>query len=132
MSTGQTFQKSERLKSKKLIESLFQNGTKKNYFPLKVFVFPQSSNVPFPIKLLVSVPKRNMKRAVKRNRIKRLIRESWRLNKNHLYQRLNEQNLTGVVMLMYTGSEIPVKKDIDAKMPLLISFILGELQKKAQ
>lgn len=80
----QTFTKEERLHEEKLIDSLFKNGKSFFVFPFKVLYLPLGTESAFPSKVLISVPKRNFKRAVDRNRIKRLVREAYRRNKSVL------------------------------------------------
>jgi ribonuclease P protein component len=87
----QTFSKQERLSSVKDIETLFKKGKSLFVFPLKVVFISkkiddtteenQQKVIP-PARLLISVSKRNFKKAVDRNRIKRQIREGYRLQKS--------------------------------------------------
>ena len=78
-----TFKKSERLSSKKLIKELFDRGSSFYIYPFKIYWLPQVT-LNEPNQLLFSVPKRNFKKAVDRNLIKRRIREAYRLNKQSL------------------------------------------------
>ena len=80
----ETFGKSERLCSKKSIKELFNRGSSFYIFPFKVIFLPNpDQNINKP-QLLITVPKRTFKKAVDRNKIKRRIREAYRLNKKHL------------------------------------------------
>ncbi len=84
-----TFSKQERLSSVKDIETLFKKGKSLFVFPLKVIFISSKTQqhtkekeiISSP-RLLISVSKRNFKRAVDRNRIKRQIREGYRLQKS--------------------------------------------------
>jgi ribonuclease P protein component len=77
-----TFHRTERLKKEKLIKELFDKGSSFYFFPFKVFFMsnPDQSNAFNQV--LVSVSKRNFKKAVDRNLLKRRMREAFRLNKN--------------------------------------------------
>jgi ribonuclease P protein component len=77
----QSFGKDEKLKSKKLIDILFQQGKSVKSFPLKLVYLPITNPEIKQFKTGVSVPKRLVKTAVGRNRIKRLMREAYRKNK---------------------------------------------------
>ena len=82
-----TLHKNERLTSRTLIEQLFRgNGTKAvNAFPLRaVYATTERHADDAPMQMMASVSKRHFKRAVKRNRVKRQIREAYRLNKSLL------------------------------------------------
>ena len=86
-----TLRKAERLHSRKLIERLFGGGQSRSMsaFPLRVVYFPlslspQDNDVTPVAQMLVSVPKRCFKRAVKRNRVKRQVREAYRRHKSIL------------------------------------------------
>jgi ribonuclease P protein component len=76
-----TFGKNERLSKEKHIQELFDKGSSFYFFPFKVFFMPHPDPAPSTHQVLVSVSKRNFKRAVDRNLIKRRIREAYRLNK---------------------------------------------------
>lgn len=76
------FTKSERLSSKKLVDKLFGQGKAINLPPIRV-VFLTTTDIPNH-QVLFSVPKKLYKRAVDRNRLKRQLREAYRLNKHHL------------------------------------------------
>jgi ribonuclease P protein component len=79
-----TFRKEERLSKDKLIQELFDKGSSFYLFPFKVFFMPNpDQDSPFH-QVAISVSKRNFKRAVDRNLIKRRIREAYRLNKELL------------------------------------------------
>lgn len=73
------FKREERLKSEVEISKLFRDGDKGFVYPFKFLVLKSVSN---KSKILISVPKRTYKRAVDRNRVKRLVRESYRQNKS--------------------------------------------------
>ena len=94
-----TFPKHEKLKSRKSIEYLFQNGKTLKAFPLQlIFAEVQQNDTPFQIAF--SVPKRKIKLAVNRNKIKRLMRESYRLNKHLLFEITADENTKKYVMMM--------------------------------
>jgi ribonuclease P protein component len=97
--------KENKLKSRNVIQQLFSQRKHVLVYPLKaVYIF---ENEKHPLQAGVSASKRNFKKAVDRNRIKRLIREVYRLQKpaleNHLIQ--NKQSLS--IFLMYVGKEMP-------------------------
>ena len=79
----ETFGKTERLCSKKLIKELFNRGSSFYIYPFKVIFLPNPDQQLGHHQLLISVPKRTFKKAVDRNRIKRQVREAYRLNKKH-------------------------------------------------
>ena len=79
-----TFRKEERLHKEKLIKELFETGSSFYFYPFKV-LFMHNPDRTSPVhQVMISVSRKNFKKAVDRNRVKRRIRESVRLNKNLL------------------------------------------------
>lgn len=86
-----TFKKAERLCSKKTIEALFAGGHKSvSVYPIRAVFMPVSKEAADHTQLLISVSKRHFKHAVDRNRVKRQLREAYRLNKHLLLSTLPE------------------------------------------
>tara|TARA_B100000795_G_scaffold269897_1_gene261000 strand:- start:9147 stop:9386 length:240 start_codon:yes stop_codon:yes gene_type:complete len=77
----QTLGKKERLKSKKLIGRLYTEGSSVKAFPLRMVYLQTEHTSDFPAQVGVSVAKRTFKKAPDRNRLKRLMRETYRLQK---------------------------------------------------
>lgn len=112
------FGKESKLKSRNVIQQLFSEGKHVLVYPLKaVYIF---GNEQHPLQVGVSASKRNFKKAVERNRIKRLIREAYRLQKpaleNHLIQ--NKQSLS--IFLMYVGKEMPEYEQLKESVEKII------------
>lgn len=88
MMAAPTFSKKERVVSKKLIESLFEKGDSHSLaaFPLRVvYLQRERPQGEMPVQILISVPKKRFKHAVDRNRVKRQVRESYRYNKQAVW-----------------------------------------------
>ncbi|MEO5675211.1 MAG: ribonuclease P protein component [Chitinophagales bacterium] len=108
-----TFKKEERLSGNKLIDELFKNGSSFYLSPFKIiFMASQFSGEGVtgirttPAQVLISVPKRNYRNAVDRNKIKRLIREAYRLNKHLLYNTLQNKGTRLIIAILYTSKKI--------------------------
>jgi ribonuclease P protein component len=128
----QTFKKGERLSRKKTIEQLFSKG-KKFYVPgFKVVWIPYPLEDGFPAQILISVSKRNFKRAVDRNLLKRRIREAWRLNKESFYEYLNGAEKTCVLSLIYLSGEIESFQGIEQKIILILQRLQSEYEKTSR
>ncbi len=103
------FGKAEKLKSRKLVEELFARGKSVHLFPIRIshkFLAVEADDKA-TMQVGVSVSKRNFKRAVDRNRIKRLLREAYRLQKQELIQLLKNQDKKGYVFFIYTDKQMP-------------------------
>ncbi|PID69572.1 MAG: ribonuclease P protein component [Flavobacteriales bacterium] len=87
----QTFNKDERLKSKKIIEELFKKGQNLYAYPLLLKYLPIEHPGNFPVQIAFSVPKKKIKKATQRNRIKRQLREIYRQHKNDLYTHVDKK-----------------------------------------
>ncbi|MDN4166175.1 ribonuclease P protein component [Cytophagales bacterium LB-30] len=109
------FTKAERLSSKKKIEELFAKGSSIYLYPFRLVYIAHTE--PAPHQLLISVSKRNFKKAVDRNRIKRLIRETYRTNKHLLSASESKYRLA----LIYTAKEIPEFKHLNQKLIEILS-----------
>lgn len=86
------FKREERLKSRKVIEQLFKRGASFAQYPLRiVWVEIEERKSDYPAQFALTVPKKKFKRAVHRNRIRRLVREAYRLNKHLVYEGIGYQ-----------------------------------------
>ncbi|HYG39476.1 MAG TPA: ribonuclease P protein component [Cytophagales bacterium] len=105
MSSSLTFQKQERLKSEKVIKDLFEKGSSFYLYPFKIFYIKSQEVTPAFPQILFSVSKRNFKRAVDRNRLKRQIREGYRINKPELLKKIPPGIFPAVIGIMYVSKE---------------------------
>ena len=101
-----TFKKEERLKSRKAIEQLFQQGKSFSNFPFRV-LWEFNERPGSVLQTGFAVSSKHFKNAVDRNRIKRLMREAYRLQKNELQVQLKQKQKQLAVFFIYTGNELP-------------------------
>jgi len=85
-----TYSKNERLKSKTTIGLLFSEGKSVSKYPLRLVYRQAEADSDEKIKIGVSVSKKYFKRAVDRNYFKRVLRETYRLNKHLLWDNIEE------------------------------------------
>ncbi len=128
-----TFKKAERLKSRKTIERLFKEGKSFGVYPLRlVFLKMDEPKSEAPVQFTVSVPKRSFKSAVARNRIKRKVREAWRLNKHWLYKKLEKEEGQFAFMVIYTGKEdLPYQEIEKAVRNMNYRFVKKNISSKS-
>jgi ribonuclease P protein component len=101
-----TFKKGEKLKSRKTIEGLFKDGKSFSNFPFRV-LWKFIDNSAAPLQTGFAVSSKHFKKAVDRNRIKRLMREAYRLQKNDLQSLLTQQQRQLAVFIIYVGNDLP-------------------------
>ena len=119
-----TFKKAERLKSLKIIGGLFKGGQSFGVYPLRLFWSAQPMPEDgAPVQFTVSVAKKNFKSAVARNRIKRKVREAWRLNKHRLYRKLEgNPNQYACMVLFVAKEDLPMEQIEKAMQTMLHLF----------
>lgn len=117
------FPKSERIKSKIVIDKVFKEGDLIKKYPFRL-KYTTSENK--KTQILFSVPKRNIKSAVKRNRIRRQIKEIYRLNRTDLLQKIESKEMNLALFLIYTGKENEDFHFLQSKLKV----VLKELEDK--
>ncbi len=122
-----TLGKAERLKSRKLIERLFEEGSSLKVYPLKLVYLKTLHTSESPVQAGFSVPKRRFKKAVHRNRIKRLLKEAYRLEKHIVYEGVNDSY---VFMITFIGKEEPTFVNVKKNMHKLLHVFVEELKRE--
>lgn len=121
-----TLCKKERLSSRTVIEHLFGGGSKSfAAFPLRVVYMPvePAGEDAAAASMLVSVPKKRFKRAVKRNLVKRQVREAYRKNKHLLLDVLEERDKKLAIAFIWLDSHIHPTAEVEEKMKKLLFHI---------
>ena len=118
-----TFNKTEKLKSQKLIEKLFLEGKSVVSYPLRLVFIETTFDDNVKVKAGVSVSKRHFKNAVDRNRMKRLMREAYRLNKANYFNNITTQY---ALMILYIGKDGTEFDAVNEKMNQLFEKFLKE------
>jgi ribonuclease P protein component len=129
-----TFTKEERLCSQKQIELLFNNSSSFILYPFRfVWTSQTLADAPYPAEIAISVPKKRFKRAVDRNKIKRLIREAYRKNKGELfYPFLIQEHIKLSFILIYVSNELFTAVDMEKKLNLCLNKFIKEYAKVAE
>jgi ribonuclease P protein component len=123
-----SYNRAEKLKSRKLLEQLFANGKSFLVFPIKVFYLPITDGATVSlVQAGVGTSSRNFKHAADRNRIKRLIREAYRLNKLPLHEFLTTQQKKVAVFFLYIDKALPQDNIVQQKMPLVLDKLMKQL-----
>ena len=124
-----TFRKNERLCGKKSIDELFLNGQSFYVHPYKIIWLTSLENFGSPARVILSVPKRNFKKAVQRNRIKRLTREVYRKNKSALFQHLLNHHSEINFALIYTAKTILSYQELEEKIINILDRLIKAHEK---
>ena len=119
------FPAAQRLKSKKVIEELFKKGSSVYLYPFRLIYSKNQAASPRYPQVLISVPKRNFKKAVDRNRLRRQIKESWRLNKSLIYSE-EWKIVPEYCIFIYTSKEKMPFKTIEKKLILILRCLQGK------
>ncbi|WP_276389010.1 ribonuclease P protein component [Eudoraea chungangensis] len=121
------FSKQEKLKSRSIIGDLFDKGLSLKQSPLKLIYAKIDPPLEPKIQFAVAVPKKSFKGAVERNRIKRLIREAYRLNKGEFFN-----NIEGsyALLFLYLGKEMPTFDTIEKPLISILENLINRTNEK--
>ena len=120
-----TYPKAEKLKSKTTIDLLFSKGKSVAKYPLRLVYIAGDFGENTPIKMGVSVSKKHFKNAVDRNYFKRVLRETYRLNKHLLLNNLDEPH---AFMFLYQTKDRLSYEEINKKTIQLFEKFLEAIK----
>jgi ribonuclease P protein component len=131
-----TLGRQERLKSHKLIEQLFNGGKGFSVSPFRVYYLldktaaagiaaGDGSKTAPSVQCGFGVSSRQFKKAVDRNRVKRVTREAWRLQKQVLETRMEAGTERLAVFLIYTGKELPAFNTVKEKLAVILNKLIA-------
>ena len=123
-----SFSKAEHLCGEKRITRVFTQGEAFISYPLRVVFLIEPEKDAEPASVLVAVPKKRFKRANKRNRLKRLMRESYRLNKHEMIDALNKKQLQIHLAFNYVADEELDFSSIEKKMKIAIQKLQVKIE----
>jgi len=129
------FPKNERLCSQKRIDALFSNAESFIAYPLRVVYILKEAGVDednTSLSVLISVSKKRLKRAVKRNRVKRLVREAYRLNKQPLTELCVLQNKQMDIAFLYLKNELPDYPEIEKAIRKAMTVLANKISEKKE
>lgn len=118
-----TLSKAERINGDKRIDKLFSDGDAFIAYPLRIVFLKREKDENPDVSILVSVSKKKFKRAVKRNRMKRLIREAYRLNKIAFYQLCEQYGIGIDIAFLYLKNEFSDFQEIEKAMLKTVSLL---------
>ena len=122
-----SYNKPQKLKSRKVLEAVFAKKQSVNAFPVKLF-YLAVEEADFPLKAGVGVSARNFKKAVDRNRIKRLLREAYRLNKTELLNFVQANNKNLALFILFVDKTLPDYKTIETAVKSALNKLLKQLE----
>ena len=127
-STRNTFNKSERLCSRILMEHLFQgNSHSVSAYPLRAVFLPVDQSEQKGVSVLMSVPKKRFHDAVDRNRVKRQLREAYRKHKHALAMQMASREQGLLIAFIYVSAQIESTAYIETRMTRLLDKIAETL-----
>ena len=122
------FLKAEKITSEKQIELLFKKGKRKQFSSLSLtWIIHSSDEVLFP-QILISAPKKRFRKAIQRNRVKRQIREAYRLQKVELVRLAAEKQKWVQMAVVYTGKEAQGYHQIEKDMKELLGWMVQKIK----
>ena len=122
-----SYPKAEKLKSKKIIDLLFSEGKSVSKYPLRLVYVKHDFEEDVPLKFGVSVSKKYFKNAVDRNYFKRVLRESYRLNKQILVENLDAKYC---FMFFYQTTDKLSYQEINEKTILIFEKFIKIIQEE--
>jgi len=123
-----SFPREERLRSTALINRLFSSGRTLNSYPFRIYWdYADPDDHSAPLRAGFTVPKRNFRRAVDRNLLKRRLREAYRLNKYILSDQLSREGRKVFLMILYLPKEILVFNEIHEGIKRLLNRLCHTL-----
>jgi len=125
------FGRKEKLKSRKQLDELFAKGKSFSVFPVKVFYSLNLEATDFPVKIAVGATKRSFKKAVDRNRIKRLLREAYRLNKQPLTKCMVSQEKNITVFFLFIAKTLPSFEELQKVMPVILEKLIKRVSENS-
>ena len=127
-----SFAKEERLSSKKAIDRLFSEGKKFHVAGFQVVHLAEPYESGHPARILISVPRRKIRKAVLRNLLKRRIREAYRHHKQGLCKILEANAVLCTFAVIYTLPEVAPYKEIEEKIISVLKRLEKEYEKAAR
>jgi ribonuclease P protein component len=122
-----TFRKEERLCSQSVIDEIFSKGKEQRKFPfIAKYIFQRDAAEP-GVKIVISVPKKKAKHAVDRNRLRRQIKEAYRLNKSEFLDPVIKNKISLRLFIIYTGKEKENYAFLQDKLKLILNSLLNEV-----
>ncbi|MFM7668922.1 MAG: ribonuclease P protein component [Bacteroidota bacterium] len=126
----ENFGKEYKLCSKIQIDQVFASGFRISQFPLQALVLSTTFSETIPFKVLISVPKKRIKKAVDRNYVKRLLREVIRKNKLNLETFLIQQNIQLAICIVYSTSEEMNYSELETKINKLFNKLINHVSEQ--
>jgi ribonuclease P protein component len=120
-----TLGKTERLKSRKKIEALFSGGQRITSVPFLVYYKVHNDSLPSKLQAGFNASKKNFKKAVDRNRAKRILREVYRLQNTALKTKVKTGVKSLDIFIIYTGKELPVYSEVFVKFEPVLQKLMS-------